>query len=85
MLKIGLNDTCPYCGNSEVYRSRSETPLGRMCVLWLLDLARCHRCMRQHYRSLFFPALDFPIQSLEKILPGPSAKNRPDPLTDEVA
>jgi hypothetical protein len=43
MLKIGWKG-CPYCGDHEVYRSRSEpmTWLDRTCWLFLLQLVRCY-------------------------------------------
>jgi len=60
MLKIGFDDCCPYCGNLAVYRSRPETRFGRACSLLMLDLARCHGCLRQHYRLIFSPAPEYP-------------------------
>jgi hypothetical protein len=67
MRRIGLN-RCPYCGNFEVYRSRIEpvTWLDRACVLFLLQLVRCHGCMRRHYRPLLFPAPEYPTRSAKK-------------------
>jgi len=67
MLKIGFDDCCPYCGNFAVYRSRSETRFGRACWLLMLDLARCHGCMRQHYRLIFSPALEYPSRCPEGV------------------
>jgi hypothetical protein len=60
MLKIGWNN-CPYCGDREVYRSRSEalTWLDRVCVLFLLQLVRCHQCELRHYRPIFFRAPEY--------------------------
>jgi hypothetical protein len=72
MLKIGMDDACPYCGNLEVYRSQPTTWLERVCVLCLLDLARCHGCMRQHYRLLLFPAPEYPVPLPEEINPDPT-------------
>jgi hypothetical protein len=60
MPKIGFDDCCPYCGNLAIYRSRPETRFGRACWLLMLELARCHGCMRQHYRLFFSPAPDHP-------------------------
>jgi hypothetical protein len=61
MLRIGL-EGCPYCGSLEVYRSRIEPVewLDRVCMLFLLQLVRCHGCMRRHYRPLLFPAPEYP-------------------------
>lgn len=67
MLKIGLDDCCPYCGNFAVYRSRPETRVGRACWLLMLDLARCHGCMRQHYRLIFSPAPEYPGRCAEEV------------------
>ena len=59
MLKIGWKH-CPYCGDDEVYRSRSApTSFSRICPLFLLQLVRCHECEEQHYRPLFFPVPDY--------------------------
>lgn len=58
--RIGLED-CPYCGNSEVYRSKPEVWLDGLLSLFLFDLARCHGCMRQHYRFILFPAPEFSL------------------------
>jgi len=54
ILKIGWK-ACPYCGDHEVYRSRTEplTWLDRCCALLLLQLVRCHRCEFRHYRPIF--------------------------------
>ncbi len=41
MLKIRLDDSCPYCGNLAVYRSQPETWLARVCLLLPLELVRC--------------------------------------------
>jgi hypothetical protein len=65
MRRIGFND-CPYCGNSEVYRSHPKTWAGRACVLFLLEFVRCHRCMRHHYRPLFFPAPEYVTPSAKR-------------------
>jgi hypothetical protein len=61
MLKIGWKN-CPYCGDPEVYRSRSEPLmwLERSCGFFLLQLVRCHECEERHYRPIFFPAPEFP-------------------------
>jgi len=68
MLRIAL-EGCPYCGSFEVYRSQPATWLDRACVFLLLDLARCHGCMRQHFRPLLFPAPEYPTRSAKKIRP----------------
>ena len=60
MFRIGLGDTCPHCGSFAVFRSRPETRLAKALELFLFDIARCHGCMRQHYRPLAFPAPEFP-------------------------
>ena len=70
MFRVGLND-CPYCRNRAVYRSHPEKWVDQMCVLFLMQLVRCHGCMRQHYRPLFWPAPEFPISSTEKPVPTP--------------
>jgi hypothetical protein len=61
MLRIGWKG-CPWCGDHEVYRSRIEpqTWLDRACVLFLLQLVRCHECESRHYRPLLFPAPEYP-------------------------
>lgn len=59
--RFGLR-CCPYCGDHEVYRSRTEplTWLDRCCALLLLQLVRCHRCEFRHYRPIFFFAPEYP-------------------------
>jgi hypothetical protein len=61
MLKIGWKK-CPYCGDYEVYRSRSKPMswLDRYCGLFLLHLVRCRECELRHYRPLAFPAPECP-------------------------
>jgi hypothetical protein len=60
-LKIGWK-ACPYCGDHEVYRSRTEplTWLDRLCPLFLLQLVRCHRCEFRHYRPIFVSTPEYP-------------------------
>ena len=67
MLRIGWKG-CPWCGDHEVYRSRIEplTWLDRACVLFLLQLVRCHECESRHYRPLLFPAPEYPRPIFEK-------------------
>lgn len=65
MRRIGLSD-CPYCGSSEVYRSQPKTLLDRACVLFLVQLVRCHECMRRHYRPLFLPTPEYVTPSTKK-------------------
>src|SRR5579862_2336408 len=59
--KLGLKG-CPYCGNCEVYCSRTEplTWLDRVCRLFLLRLVRCHECELRHYRPIFLPTPEYP-------------------------
>jgi len=65
MHRIGF-DVCPYCCNSKIYRSHPENWLDRILNFFPFDLARCHGCMRQHYRLLAFPAADFPAPAGRK-------------------
>jgi len=60
MLKVGWK-SCPYCGDHEIYPSRTEplTGFGRVCFLLLLQLVRCHQCEYRHYRPIFLPAPDY--------------------------
>jgi hypothetical protein len=51
MRKIGFN-RCPYCAETEVYASRPKNWLDEMCGVFFLQVARCHACMRRHYRPL---------------------------------
>ncbi len=76
MLRIGLGDGCPYCGNLAVYRSHPETLLDRACWLLLLEVARCPGCMRQHYRPLLFAAPSTPLDPRRKStrLPNPEIR-----------
>ena len=67
MPRVGLND-CPYCRNVAVYRSKPTTWPDHVCGLFLLRLVRCHGCMRQHYRPIFWPTPEFPILSAKKPL-----------------
>jgi hypothetical protein len=85
MLRIGLGDGCPYCGNLAVYRSHPETLLDRACWLLLLEVARCPGCMRQHYRPLLFAAPEYPARSAEEIHTAPESGNQTDPPSDEAA
>lgn len=59
--KLGLHG-CPYCGNHEVYRSRTKplTWLDRACGLLLLRLVRCRECELRHYRPVFLPTPEYP-------------------------
>lgn len=65
MRKIGLND-CPYCASSEVYRSHPKTWSDLASLFFLLGLARCHCCMRRHYRPLFFSAPEYVTPSAKR-------------------
>src|ERR1700688_1924215 len=58
MRRISLNN-CPYCGSSDVYRSQPHTWADSACELFLVHLVRCHKCMRRHYRPVFFPAAKY--------------------------
>src|ERR1700757_2766818 len=59
--RLGLNH-CPYCGDHELYRSRTEplTWLDRACGLLLLRLVRCHECELRHYRPVFLATPEYP-------------------------
>jgi hypothetical protein len=61
MLKIGWKG-CPYCGDHEAYRSRTEplTRLDRACRFFLLQLVRCYECELRHYRPIFFSVPESP-------------------------
>jgi len=76
MLRVGL-EACPYCDSLEVYRSRPETWLDRTFAVFLFDIARCHGCMRQHYRLLLFPAPEFPVRSEYESTQTPATDERP--------
>ena len=68
MIKIGWKG-CPYCGDHEVYRSRTEplTWLDRVCGVFLLQLVRCHQCEYRHYRPIFFPTPEYPRPTRKEI------------------
>lgn len=60
MLMIGWK-RCPYCGDYEVYRSRSKpTRFTRICAVFLLQLVLCYECEERHYRPVFFPVPEYP-------------------------
>jgi hypothetical protein len=59
MRRIGLKN-CPYCGSSKVYISTPKTLGEKLPALFLLQLVRCHACMRRHLRPLFAPAAKHP-------------------------
>jgi hypothetical protein len=59
MRRIGLKD-CPYCGSSKVYISTPKTLWEKLPALFLLQLVRCHACMRRHFRPLLAPAAKHP-------------------------
>ena len=65
--KLGLRG-CPYCGNHEVYRSRTEplTWLDRACGLFLLRVVRCHECELRHYRPVFLSTPEYPYPNSAK-------------------
>ena len=65
MRRISLTD-CPYCGSSNVYRSHAKAWTDLAGLVFLLGLARCHGCMRRHYRPLFLPAPEYVISSAKK-------------------
>jgi hypothetical protein len=54
MRRIGLQ-SCPYCGEEEIYASQPKTWRDELCCFFFLQVVRCHSCMRRHYRPLFFP------------------------------
>jgi len=66
MYRVGLND-CPYCGNVAVYRSKPTRLIDRVCMIFLLQIVRCHGCMRQHYRPIFWPTTEFPISAKKSV------------------
>ena len=55
MRRISFRD-CPYCNSAEVYRSHRKTWGDLAVFLCLLEVARCHGCMRRHLRPVFLPA-----------------------------
>jgi hypothetical protein len=81
MLKIGWKN-CPYCGDHEVYRSRSQplTRIDRMCVFLLLQVVRCYECEERHYRPVFFPVQEPPypirLQSVQQTPPQAETRSR---------
>jgi len=84
MLRLGFGDSCPYCGNLAVYRSQPERPLDRACWLLLLEVARCHGCMRQHYRPLLFAAPEYPAGSAEEIYMASESGDQTDSPGDKA-
>lgn len=49
--RISLN-SCPYCFSSGVYLSKPGRWWEKMLFVFLLQLMRCHNCMRHHYRPI---------------------------------
>jgi len=74
--RFGLR-CCPYCGDHEVYRSRTEplTWLDRCCALLLLQLVRYHRCEFRHYRPIFFFAPEYPHPIRTRVKPAQTDAN----------
>jgi hypothetical protein len=58
MHRISFSD-CPYCDSTEVYRSRRKTWGDLASLFFLLGIARCHSCMRRHFRPVFLPAPEY--------------------------
>src|ERR1700757_774457 len=77
--RLGLKH-CPYCGDPEVYRSRTEplTWLDRICGFVLLRLVRCHQCELRHYRPIFLPTPEYshPIPARAAGATGTEAKRK---------
>jgi len=59
MRRIGLQN-CPYCGSNNVYASTPKTSWERVPAVFLLQLVRCHHCMRRHFRPFLLPAAKYP-------------------------
>ena len=51
--KVSLKN-CPYCLSSQVYFSQPKTWWEKTLFIFLLQLVRCHNCMRRHYRPIMF-------------------------------
>ena len=59
MRRIGLQ-SCPYCGEDDIYASRPRNWHDEVCCFFFLQVVRCHSCMRRHYRPLFLPPVPTP-------------------------
>lgn len=79
MRRIGLNGR-PYCLSFEVYRSQPVTWLDRACAVFLLQLVRCHVCLRQHYRPLHLPGTRIPHSIHDEIRSGPCQRRKAEVL-----
>jgi hypothetical protein len=63
--RISFRD-CPYCGSSEVYRSHGKTWGDFAARFFFLDPARCHYCMRRHFRPIFLRARSYVTVTTKK-------------------
>ena len=61
MHRLGLK-SCPYCGSEQIYRTHATRVSHRILRIFLFRLARCHYCMRRHFRPVFFPLLEVKLR-----------------------
>ena len=76
MRRISLKN-CPHCGCSKIYVSSSATRWDKICVVFLLQLVRCHICMRRHFRPIFVRAAENPTRKVAKVFSFEERKRRP--------
>jgi len=76
MRRVGLI-RCPYCGDSDVKRSRINNLWEKLSALFLLRLSRCHSCWRRHYRPMFLPVAKAPERRNPRPIPTPSISDPP--------
>jgi hypothetical protein len=78
--KISLRN-CPYCLSSQVYFSRPKRWWEKLPFIFLLQLVRCHNCMRRHYRPIMFatpkhPATETVERKAPQIIPAEERQDR---------
>lgn len=77
--KISLK-SCPYCLSSQVYFSQPKTWWEKLLFIFLLQLVRCHNCMRRHYRPIMVATRKHPAAEVERkgpqIIPAEERQDR---------
>lgn len=62
MLRIG-SESCPHCGRSEIYLSKSQSIRENLILMLLLRPVRCRGCLARFYRPVWIHTPVYPGRS----------------------
>ena len=68
MFRIGTQD-CPYCSDTNIYRSRRKNLWEVIAFLFLLRPVRCHGCMHRFFRPVLIDTPERRLKQKDTVIP----------------